>query len=161
VSWYVALKTVHILSAAVIFGTGFGIAFFTWFGYRKAVRLSDIGQLRGTMQLTVTADACITAPAVALQAASGLALQHVMGWPLASAWSAAVWSLFVLAGVCWIPVLVLQVAFRREAQRSASLAALPEHFHRWFRYWFVLGVAAFAAVIGIYWLMIAKPLSPV
>jgi uncharacterized membrane protein len=97
---------------------------------------------------------------VALQAASGLALQHLMGWPVVSAWSVSVWSLFVLAGVCWIPVLVLQVAFRRQAELAASVAALPEHFHRWFRYWFVLGAAAFAAVIGIYWLMVAKPLSP-
>ena len=28
------LKVAHIVSAAVILGTGAGIAFFTWFGYR-------------------------------------------------------------------------------------------------------------------------------
>ena len=31
-------KTAHILSAAIIFGTGFGIAFFTWFRYRGLIR---------------------------------------------------------------------------------------------------------------------------
>jgi uncharacterized membrane protein len=29
-----------------------------------------------------------------------------------------------------------------------------------FRWWFALGVVAFAAVIAIYWLMVAKPLPP-
>jgi uncharacterized membrane protein len=29
-----------------------------------------------------------------------------------------------------------------------------------FRGWFALGAVAFAAVIAIYWLMVAKPLSP-
>jgi len=28
-----------------------------------------------------------------------------------------------------------------------------------FRWWFVLGTGAFAAVIAIYWLMVAKPLA--
>jgi uncharacterized membrane protein len=36
---------------------------------------------------------------------------------------------------------------------------LPRSFHLWFRVWYRLGVPAFAAVIAIYWLMIAKPLS--
>ena len=31
-------KTAHILSAAVLFGTGLGIAFHCWFGYRGAMR---------------------------------------------------------------------------------------------------------------------------
>ena len=35
-------KTAHVLSAAIIFGTGLGIAFFTWFGYRNAIRSGDI-----------------------------------------------------------------------------------------------------------------------
>ena len=34
----VLLKAAHVLSAAIIFGTGLGIAFFTWFGYRSAMR---------------------------------------------------------------------------------------------------------------------------
>ena len=68
------LKTLHILSAAVILGTGFGIAFFTWFGYRSALRTGEIGVLRATMRLTVIADTWFTAPAVAFQALSGVAL---------------------------------------------------------------------------------------
>ncbi len=153
------LKTAHILSAAIVFGTGLGTAFFCWFGYRGALRSRDIGALRSVLRLTVIADACFTAPAVVFQAVSGVELMNYLGWPLASAWSLAVWTLFLLAGVCWLPVLYIQVRLKRESERSASIDALPAWFHAWFRRWFALGIPAFAAVIAIYWLMVAKPLA--
>ena len=53
----------------------------------------------------------------------------------------------------------IQILQRREARDAASVSALSEAFHRRFRVWFALGVAAFAAVIVIYWLMVAKPLA--
>lgn len=153
-------KTAHVLSAAVIFGTGLGIAFFTWFGSRASLRAKDIGALRLVLRYTVVADACFTAPAVAFQAASGVLLVERLGWPQLSAWTIAVWALFALAGACWIPVLRIQALLSREAQRAPSVDALPLSFHHLFRWWVGLGVPAFAAVIAIYWLMVAKPLSP-
>jgi uncharacterized membrane protein len=151
-------KTAHILSAAVLFGTGVGIAFHCWFGYRNAMRAGDIGALRGTLRLTVVADACLTAPAVVFQAVSGVVLMTLFGWSHLSAWSVAVWSLFVFTGACWLPVVWIQVLQWREARDAASVSVLSDAFHRRFRVWFALGVAAFAAVIAIYWLMVAKPL---
>jgi uncharacterized membrane protein len=82
----------------------------------------------------------------------------VYGWPFLSAWSIAVWGLFFLAGACWLPVLVIQAKLARAAREAASTAALGPGFHRMFRWWFALGTLAFAAVIAIYWLMVAKPL---
>ena len=56
------LKVAHILSAAVILGTGFGIAFFTWFGYRSALRTGEISVLRHTLRYTViVSGVCLTA----------------------------------------------------------------------------------------------------
>jgi uncharacterized membrane protein len=152
-------KSAHVLSGAIIFGTGLGIAFFTWFGSRAAIAARDIGALRLVLRYTVVADACFTAPAVAFQAASGLLLVDRLGWPQLSAWTIAVWSLFVLAGACWIPVLRMQVLLSRAAQGAAAVDGLPGSFHRMFAWWVALGVAAFAAVIAIYWLMVAKPLA--
>lgn len=152
------LKTLHIVSGAVILGTGFGIAFFTWFGYRRAVKNADLGLLRGILRLTVIADTCFTAPAVAFQAGSGIALMVRYGWPLVSPWSLTVWSLFALAGACWLPVLRLQILLRNAAEKATSIEQLPRRFHDWFVWWFALGVPAFSAVLGIYWLMVAKPL---
>jgi uncharacterized membrane protein len=156
---YAFWKIAHIVSASVIFGTGLGIAFYCWFGYRGALRSGEIAALRSTLRLTVIADACLTAPAVVFQVASGLMLMRVLGWPLVSTWSLAVFGLYVFAGVCWLPVLAIQELLRREAQRATSIAALSEKFHRRFCAWFALGVPAFAAVLAIYWLMVAKPLA--
>ena len=156
---YALWKTAHVLSAAVILGTGFGIAFFTWFGTRRALRMENIGALRMVLRLTVIADAYFTAPAVAFQAVSGVVLVHLLGWPQLSAWTIAVWALFVLAGICWLPVLYIQVELYRAARFATSTDALPAWFRVWFRRWFALGVPAFAAVIAIYALMVARPLA--
>ena len=94
-----------------------------------------------------------------IYAVSGVMLMNAYGWPFLSAWSIAVWSLFLLAGACWLPVLVIQARLARAARAAASTAALGPGFHRMFRWWFALGTVAFAAVIAIYWLMVAKPLS--
>jgi uncharacterized membrane protein len=152
-------KTAHILSAAIVFGTGVGIAFFCWFGYRGAMHTAEIAPLRAVLRLTVIADTCFTAPAVIFQAVSGIVLMRMLGWPLASPWAATVIALFVLVGACWLPVVIIQIRLSREAQQAASVAALPASFHRRFRRWFALGVPAFAGVIAIFYLMAAKPLS--
>jgi uncharacterized membrane protein len=156
--WLQLLKTAHVLGATIVFGTGLGIAFFTWFGYRSALRSGSIESLRAILRLTVIADACLTAPAVALQAASGVALMHVYRWPFDSPWATAVGALFVLAGACWLPVLWMQVRLHREAREAPAIPKLRPGFHRLFRCWFALGVGAFACVLGIAWLMVAKPL---
>ena len=151
-------KTAHVLSAAVLFGTGIGIAFFCWFGSRRALRTGDIAGLRLVLRLTVMADAVLTAPAVVFQAVSGIVLMNLLGWPLVSTWSMAVWSLFILVGACWLPVVAMQMSLSREAGRVAGIDALSSEFHRRFRWWLALGIPAFAAVVLIYYLMVAKPL---
>ncbi|MNW23301.1 hypothetical protein D3C71_2253210 [compost metagenome] len=40
---------------------------------------------------------------------------------------------------------------------EAAGAPLPAAYHRLFRVWFILGWPAFAGVLGIYALMVAKP----
>jgi uncharacterized membrane protein len=152
-------KTAHVLSAAILLGTGLGIAFFCWLGFRRALRTADIAGLRMVLRLTVLADAVFTAPAVVFQVVSGLVLMQLHGWSHTSPWSVAAWLLFVLTGACWLPVVVIQIWLSREADRVPSVAALPARFHRWFRLWFVLGIPAFAAVVLLFYLMVAKPLA--
>jgi uncharacterized membrane protein len=153
------LKTIHVLSAAVLLGTGFGIAFFCWLGYRLALRRNEIAIVRATLRLTVAADAIFTAPAVVVQAATGAWLVHLYGWSMASPWALSAWGLFFFAGACWLPVVWLQIVLKRQSEQSGSMAALPARFHRLFTLWFVLGIPAFAAVVAIFYLMVAKPLG--
>nr|WP_255528574.1 DUF2269 family protein [Ramlibacter pallidus] len=44
---YLVLKWLHLVGAALLFGTGLGIAFFAWFGYRRGMQEGDIGLIRG------------------------------------------------------------------------------------------------------------------
>ncbi len=151
-------KTAHVISAAILFGTGLGIAFFAWFGYQRALKTGQIDGLRSILRLTVIADVCFTTPAVIFQLISGLVLMHLASWPLTSPWSILVLSLFLLVGLLWLPVVVIQILMSREAHQVASISGLSARFHRYFNFWFVLGVPAFFTIIVIFYLMVAKPL---
>ena len=89
---YLIWKTIHVVSATIVFGTGIGIAFFCWFGSRYALARRDMGVLR------------------------------------------------------------MAVAAESIEQLSAGFFSL-------FRIWFSLGIVAFAAMLGIFYLMVAKPLA--
>jgi uncharacterized membrane protein len=154
---YQLVKWLHVLSAAILFGTGIGIAFFTWAGYLWCRRTKELRALSRILDLTVVADWVFTAPAVLFQFISGVYLLHAMGMPLLTVWSLLVMSLYLLAGVCWIPVVMIQYGLRNEARAAASWDSLGPRFARMFAWWFWLGVPAFAVVIALYAIMIAKP----
>jgi uncharacterized membrane protein len=151
---YFVLKLIHILSAAVLFGTGAGIAFFM-----LAAHLTrDAGTVAATVRIVVLADFVFTTPAVVVQPLSGIALILVQGHESTAPWLLAVYGLYLLVGACWLPVVIIQMRIRRLAEAAVAAGqALPEAYHRLFRIWFLLGWPAFACVVAIYWLMITRP----
>jgi uncharacterized membrane protein len=154
VNAYAFLKAVHVLSAALLFGTGLGTAFFQWFTYRSG----DVRAIARVAQLTVRADWWFTTPAVVVQPLSGFALAHLAGFDLRSVWIVATLMLYLVAGACWIPVVALQLRLRDLAVLAADEGVpLPQEYHRAMRRWFLLGWPAFFAVLLSYWLMVAKP----
>ena len=151
---YLALKLVHILSGAVLFGTGAGIAFFML----RAHATRHPATVAAVARIVVLADYVFTATAVVVQPLTGLMLIFLQGYSLTEPWLVAAYGLYVLTGVCWLPVVWLQLRMKALAARAASEGdALPALYDRYFRLWFALGWPAFAAVLGIYWLMVAKP----
>lgn len=158
---YLIWKTLHVLSAAILMGTGIGIAFFCWFGSRAAIRDNNIGALRAVLRFTVIADSAFTAPAVVLQLLSGAVLLNLNGWSWLSPWSLTVMGLFAFVGACWLPVVWIQVRLNRLAKSAPSVAQLPSTFAAMFRVWFLLGIPAFASVVTIVFLMVARPLPVV
>lgn len=151
---YLALKLVHVLGAAVLFGTGLGIAFFMWMAHRSG----DAAFVARTARVVVIADLAFTATAVVIQPLSGVGLMLVVGYPFDTPWLVAAMVLYVVTGLCWMPVVVIQMRMRDLAARAVREGApLPAEYQRLFRRWFRLGWPAFAAVILIFADMIWKP----
>jgi uncharacterized membrane protein len=63
-----------------------------------------------------------------------------------------------VVGLCWLPVVWIQLRLRDLAADSARRnAPLPARYDRLFRLWFVLGWPAFLSVMAIFALMVWKP----
>ena len=151
---YVLLKTVHILSSTLLFGTGLGTAFFMWFTHRTG----QVAAIATAARLTVLADLLFTTPAVILQPVSGLLLMRLMGFDLHAPWLQASIALYVITGACWLPVVWLQWRARNLAATAMQEnTPLPPTYYHCMHVWFALGWPAFLAVLAIFWLMVAKP----
>ena len=155
-SAYFWLKTLHIVSATILFGTGLGTAFFKWVTDRSG----SVQAIRVVAERVVWADWIFTTPAVIAQAITGVLLARMLGFPLSSGWVAHAIVLYVFAGACWIPVVWLQIEMRDLARDAVARAApLDDKYWRLARTWFWLGVPAFCAVLAIFALMVTKPSS--
>jgi uncharacterized membrane protein len=154
VNAYFLLKAIHVISAAVLFGTGLGIAFFKWISDRTG----NAAAIRVVSEKVVLADWLFTLPAIIVQLPTGLMLARLLGYPMTHGWLAWSLALFCLAGACWLPVVWLQIRMRDLARRSEREGLpLPADYRAYARLWFWLGVPAFAAVVLVFWLMVTKP----
>jgi len=151
---FLLLKLVHVLGAAVLFGTGAGIAFFMLMAHRTG----DAATVAAIARIVVIADAIFTAGAVALQPLTGLALAHLVGFSLWEPWIVLSLALYVLVGLCWLPVVWIQMRMRDLAANAAAQGRpLPDRYMMLFRVWFWLGWPAFLGVAAIFVLMLWKP----
>ena len=153
-SYYLALKFLHVVGAAVLLGTGAGIAFFPLLAHRtgKAATVAAVARI------VVIADFLFTATAVVAQPATGVLLAVERGFRLGEGWLALSIALYLVTGAFWIPVVFMQIKMRDLARKAAREGrALPAEYRRLFRLWFACGFPAFGAVLAIIWLMIAKP----
>lgn len=148
------LRLAHVVGAAVLFGTGAGIAFFMVMANRtRDPRL--IAHVAGTV---VIADALFTATAVIVQPITGWLLARAVGWPLTEGWILLSLVLYVITGLFWLPVVFIQIRLRDLArQAAASNAPLSDAYDKLYRIWFACGFPAFFAVLGIIWLMLVRP----
>lgn len=153
-TFYLLLKTLHILSSTLLFGTGLGSAYYAW----RAWRSGQVATIATTFRHLVTADWLFTTPTAILQPLSGLAMVHLGGWPLGQHWLLVTLVLYVLAGLCWLPVVWLQIRVRDLAvQAERDGTPLPALAGRYMVWWFALGWPAFAAFVVIFFLMVVKP----
>jgi uncharacterized membrane protein len=151
---YLLIKTVHIITATILFGTGLGIAFLM---FRS--RFSDrIQEKFFAVRTTVVADCLFIAPAAVLQPATGAWLIWHGGLQWTDGWLVATYVLYAVAAVCWLPVVGIQIRLRQiVAACLASGDPLPARYYRLSRIWFILGWPAFVGLVAVFFLMVLKP----
>ena len=154
--WIDLIRMAHVLGACVLIGTGSGIAFFMLMAHRTADPLF----VAKTAAVVVIADMVFTATAAIAQPITGFILMHYTGWTLTDGWLALSLGLYVFIGVFWIPVIFIQARMRDEAMRCADAGApLSARYIRLFKIWFACGIPAFAAIVVLLFLMVAKPIT--
>jgi uncharacterized membrane protein len=152
---YLAIKAIHIMSSVLLVGTGFGTAFYLFFANRSG----SVAAIAVVSRLVVRADWWFTTPAVIVQPLSGAWLLYTAGFPRDALWIKASLALFALGGICWLPVVWLQIRMGRMALAAhASGSPLPALYWTYARRWEWLGYPAFLAMVGIYFLMVMKPM---
>lgn len=153
-SLYIIIKTVHIICSTILFGTGIGTAFFmfrSWFTQNLQEKLY-------ASKNTVLADYLFTFPAVILQPLSGIALIHLVGYDWTDLWLMLTYGIYIIAGLCWIPVVWIQIQLMRiVAECVESGTELPPRYNKLFKIWFALGWPAFMGLVVVFYLMVAKP----
>ncbi|MFZ6754935.1 DUF2269 family protein [Undibacterium sp. Dicai25W] len=155
---YSLIKTLHILSMVLLFGTGLGSAFYKWMADRSRV----IAHIAVTNKHVVLADWIFTTPCVIFQPVSGLLMVHIAGWSITEPWIITSLSLYILAGLCWLPVVYLQIRMQKisELALKESTNLSPDYWHL-AKMWFWLGVPAFASMVMVVALMVFKHLPGV
>ena len=151
---YLIAKWLHVLSSTILFGTGIGTAFYIFF----CARTAEASIVAAVMRHAVIADWLFTATTMVLQPLTGFYLARLLHMPWTTPWIAWSFALYLLAGLCWLPVVWLQIRMRDLALEAAKRRMpLPAQFWRLRRVWVVLGVPALFAFLAIFYLMIAKP----
>ena len=151
---YLIIKTLHILSSTILFGLGAGSAYYAL----RAWRTASVQVIAATFKHLVFADWVFTATTAVWQPLSGAWLMHLTGWPLSQAWILWSLALYSLAGVCWLPVVWLQIQVHRMAEQALREGVpMPIQAAQYMRWWFALGWPAFMAFMAIFYLMVAKP----
>ncbi len=150
---YPLLKTIHIVSATLLFGTGLG----TFFFMIRATRSGNVEAVKVTAATVVLADWIFTSPAVVIQFVTGVLLMGKLAIPFTSGWFLAVAALFCFVGALWLPVVWIQLQLRDMLRALKAGEPLPERFVRLVGIWERMGYPSFSAMVVIFVIMVYKP----
>jgi uncharacterized membrane protein len=152
---YLIVKWIHIVSSTFLFGTGIGSAFYLFFSTINR----DPRVIAFVARYVVIADWLFTATTIVVQPISGFYLAYLMHFSvMTTSWLLWSTTLYIVAALCWLPVIWLQMRMRDIAGKAAQENVdLPSLYWRYFYIWVALGFAALFAFIAIFYLMVAKP----
>jgi uncharacterized membrane protein len=150
-----ALKFVHVLAAATMFGAWLCLAIVMLRGHRSG----NPSVLAVTTQVVIDVEKMVMVPAIAVQPISGFPLALAIGLsPASEFWIVVSLGLFVVAVACWLAAFRVETRVRRLSRQSAlDAAALPDDYRRMFNAWSALAAAGLMATTAIFALMIWQP----
>lgn len=150
---YLTLKYIHLLSMVLLFGTGLGSAFYKWMADRSA----NVTHIAIVNKHVVLADWLFTTPTVIIQPITGIWMLRIINIPLDTHWVVYSLVLYAVAGLCWLPVVWLQIKMAKLSQQAMQhRCALDKTYWRYAKAWFYLGIPAFSAMVLIVLLMVMK-----
>src|ERR1700758_4970725 len=110
-----ALKFVHVLAAATMFGAWLCLAIIMLLGHRSG----NPSVIAVTTQFVIDIEKMVMAPAIAAQPASAFPLAWAIGVsPLNEFWIVVSLGLFVVAVACWIAAFRAEIRVRRLSRQG-------------------------------------------
>jgi uncharacterized membrane protein len=149
-----ALKFIHVLAAAAMFGVWLCLAVVMLLGHRSG----NPSVLAVVAQFVVTIEKTVMAPAVAAQPMVGFPLGWAIGLSLGEFW--IVWSLalYALIVACWIAAFYLETRIRRLSRQAAlNGVRLPDDYRPLFQIWSVLAAVVLISITITLALMVWQP----
>lgn len=155
---YFILKYIHIISAMLMVGTGFGSALYVFFSNR----FGNLASQYFTNKMVVFCDWTITTPAIIIQPLSGYFLAKQLGMDFTSPWFLNIYLFYGMIVVAWLPVVWLQIKMRAMTNEAyLNNKPLDPCYKRYQYMWEGLGYVGFTGSIAIFFIMITKmPLIP-
>jgi len=150
-----AIKFVHLLAAAAMFGTWLAVAVFMQLAHRS--RNTAVVAL--TSRFAVSVELIVMIAAIALQPISGFALASAIGVsPFDEFWLELSLALFGVVVAIWFVVLRIEIRIRNLTRQAALDAVpLPDAYRRLFRFYSVLVWPALAGMVVLFLLMVWQP----
>jgi uncharacterized membrane protein len=150
-----AIKFIHVLTAAAMFGTWLGIAGFMLLAYRSG----NPSVVALVAQFAVRIELFVVAAALTLQPVAGFPLAWAIGLsPLNEFWIDVALVLYAAVVVAWLVSLRIEIRLRNMARQAAlGRGTIADDYPRLLRIWFALAAFLVAAMVAIILLMVWQP----
>jgi uncharacterized membrane protein len=149
-----AIKFVHVLAAAAMFGTALGMALLMLIANRSG----NASVIAVTSRFVVGIEMMVMIPALALQPISGFPLISTIGLSFGEFWIVLSLPLYALVVASWLAGLLLEIRIRDLAQEAVlNRTPLSDLYRGVFRLYSALVWPTLAGMIALFALMTWQP----
>lgn len=149
-----AIKFVHMIAIAVMFGTWLAIVLFMV----SARRSRNTSVAAVTALFVVRAEFTLMLPAVVLTPLAGFLLADAIGAHLDEYWTEVSSGIYVAVALAWLANFFIERRIRKITQEAAvNGKPLPDSYRRLFQFWCLIALAGLFGMIAIMALMIWQP----